>query len=76
MANKQAELEQRRKELAGLEEDLRGMQEGANPSIRDLGDDRLVEPKEAAVQDLRMRIEQLKSQISRLESSSIDGEAS
>ena len=43
MANKQVELEQRRQELASLEEDLRGLQEGAVPPIRDLADDRLAE---------------------------------
>ena len=53
MANKQDELEQRRQELAGLEEDLRGLQEGAEPPIRDLGDERLASGKQASVQRIK-----------------------
>jgi len=73
MANKQDELEQRRQELASLEEDLRGLQEGAVPPIRDLGDDRLVEGKQDSIQELKMKIEQLKAQVSHLESLVADG---
>ena len=63
MANKQVELEQRRQELASLEEDLRGLPEGAVPPIRDLADDRLAEGKQASAQELKMKIEHLKAQV-------------